>query len=132
MEAILGLLFIVLFIAAWAALFAKAGFSPWLSLLMIVPIANLVMLFIFIVGEWPIQREIRNNRIRWGLGTEEDAYSLLGEAVKHEVKGDIENALLKYGEVVVRFRNTVAGKDAQIAIDSLKSKSEPAMNDGKK
>ena len=31
----------------------KAGFSPWLVLLLIVPIVNLVMLWVFAYAKWP-------------------------------------------------------------------------------
>jgi hypothetical protein len=31
----------------------RAGFSPWLSLLMLVPVVNLVALWVFSIKEWP-------------------------------------------------------------------------------
>jgi hypothetical protein len=40
----------------------KAGFNPWLSLLMLVPIANLVVFLIFVFSEWPVTSE--NNALR--------------------------------------------------------------------
>jgi hypothetical protein len=36
--------------------FAKAGFSPWLSFLMIVPVADLVLLYYLGFSEWPALR----------------------------------------------------------------------------
>ena len=43
-------------------IFSKAGFSWALGLLMLVPIANIVMLFVLAFAEWPIQRELRSYR----------------------------------------------------------------------
>jgi hypothetical protein len=40
-------------------IFKRTGMSPWLSLLMLVPIANFVMLLILAFSEWPIQRELK-------------------------------------------------------------------------
>ena len=51
----------VLLIAAIAALvvwpytriFRKAGFSPWLGLLMLVPVVNIIMIFYLAFADWP-------------------------------------------------------------------------------
>lgn len=37
---------------------AKAGWSPWAGLWMIVPIANLVFMIMFVFSKWPIEREL--------------------------------------------------------------------------
>lgn len=60
-------LFIILGVAALLAIagwriFAKAGFSGWLGLLMVLPGANLLMLLILAFGEWPIHGELRQLR----------------------------------------------------------------------
>ena len=34
----------------------KAGYSGWLSLLALVPLVNLVMLYILAFSEWPLER----------------------------------------------------------------------------
>ena len=40
-------------------IFSKAGY-PWaLGLLMLVPIANIVMLFVLAFGDWPVHKELR-------------------------------------------------------------------------
>jgi hypothetical protein len=36
-------------------IFTKAGFSPWLSLLVLVPIANIVILYVVAFSEWNIR-----------------------------------------------------------------------------
>ena len=43
-------------------IFSKTGFSWALGLLILVPIANIVMLFVLAFAEWPIQRELRSYR----------------------------------------------------------------------
>lgn len=35
---------------------AKAGYSGWLSLLVVVPIANLLLLYFLGFAEWPLER----------------------------------------------------------------------------
>ncbi len=37
-------------------IFGKAGFSPWLSLLMLVPVVSLVLLYFLAFAEWPSLR----------------------------------------------------------------------------
>jgi len=86
-------------------------------------------LFIILCLEWPIQRKLRDLRIRYGEGTEGDAYDLLKEGIRHEVKGRNDEALLKYQEVLTRFRNTTAGNDAQIAVEYLHSKLQGQLNE---
>lgn len=40
---------------------AKAGYSGWLSLLLLVPIANLLLLYFLGFSEWPIERRPRRD-----------------------------------------------------------------------
>jgi len=47
----------VLVIVPFWRIFAKAGFSGWLSLLMVVPIANIVLLYVLAFSAWPSLRE---------------------------------------------------------------------------
>ncbi len=46
----------------------KAGYAGALSLLMFLPLVNLVMLLIFAFSEWPIEKEIRALRSSGGSG----------------------------------------------------------------
>jgi uncharacterized membrane protein YhaH (DUF805 family) len=41
----------VLIIPYWK-IFSKAGFSGWLSLLMVIPFANLIVLYVVAFSEW--------------------------------------------------------------------------------
>jgi len=55
---IVSLVAIIFSVIIYWRIFAKAGYSGALSLLMFVPIANIVMLCILAFGEWPIYREL--------------------------------------------------------------------------
>jgi hypothetical protein len=55
---IVGLVSIIFTVIIYWRIFAKAGYSGALGLLMFVPIANIVMLCILAFGEWPIYREL--------------------------------------------------------------------------
>jgi len=68
---------VILLILFYAAAFAfgiycyvrvarKAGYSGWYALLCFVPLANIVVLLMFVFKEWPIERELR--ALRAGLG----------------------------------------------------------------
>lgn len=55
---IVGLVAIIFSVIIYWRIFAKAGYSGALGLLMFVPIVNIVMLCILAFGEWPIYREL--------------------------------------------------------------------------
>jgi len=128
MESIFLRLFILLiFFFFWSldyTLLRKLGYSRIFSgfyafaLLIVYPIA----LFILLCLKWPIQRKIRDLRVRYGQGIEDDAYELLEEGIRYEAKSKYEEAMVKYQEVLTRFRDTNAGKDAKIALETLRSK----------
>jgi hypothetical protein len=61
---VLGLASIVLAVVVWWRIFAKAGYSGALGLLMFVPLANLIVLLVLAFGTWPIEEEVR--RLRGG------------------------------------------------------------------
>ncbi|HTZ89012.1 MAG TPA: hypothetical protein VMA71_01650 [Alloacidobacterium sp.] len=44
---------IIVIIPYWM-IWKKAGFSPWFSLLMFVPLVNLVMLYVLAFAEWKV------------------------------------------------------------------------------
>ena len=46
----------VMIVLPFWRIFAKAGFSGWLSLLMIVPMVNLIALYVLAFSDWPIAR----------------------------------------------------------------------------
>jgi ABC-type maltose transport system permease subunit len=49
---------IVLMLIPYWKIFGKAGFSPALSLLMLVPVVNIAMLYYLAFAEWPSLRQI--------------------------------------------------------------------------
>ena len=51
------LIMAVLIILPFWFIFSKAGHSKWLSLLMVVPVVNIVMLYFLAFSTWPNQRE---------------------------------------------------------------------------
>jgi uncharacterized oligopeptide transporter (OPT) family protein len=58
----------VLILSLWInwTIAAKAGYSGALSLLMLIPLVNLIIVLMFAFSEWPIQRELREARARGG------------------------------------------------------------------
>ena len=45
---------VAIFIIPFWQICAKAGFSPWLSLLLFVPVINLLLLYYLAFANWPI------------------------------------------------------------------------------
>jgi uncharacterized membrane protein YhaH (DUF805 family) len=68
---ILALLAFYVFIAYMIV--KRAGYNPWLALLILVPLVNFVMVLIFAFSEWPIQRE--NRELRAQLAGQGGAYA---------------------------------------------------------
>jgi hypothetical protein len=51
---VLGLVFIIVLVIPYWMIWKKAGFSPWLSVLMIVPLVNFVMLYVLAFADWKV------------------------------------------------------------------------------
>jgi len=56
---IIGLAVAIFVLYLWSRIFSKAGFSPWLCLLLIIPLVNIIMLIWFAFAEWPVSRGAR-------------------------------------------------------------------------
>jgi len=54
MLALLGFLFMIFLGLCWYRIVGKAGFQPWLGLLMLVPVVNLGFLVWFAFTDWPV------------------------------------------------------------------------------
>lgn len=54
---ILYLALIAFFIYCYCKIAGRAGYSPWMGLLMIVPIVNIVMIYMFAFKTWPIETQ---------------------------------------------------------------------------
>jgi hypothetical protein len=52
-ELLLLLLFFIFVVLPFWRIFGKAGFPPALALLMVVPLVNIVMLFVLAFASWP-------------------------------------------------------------------------------
>jgi hypothetical protein len=50
----IGLLFTVAMVIPYWFIFKKAGFSPWLSILMFVPLANIIILYVVAFSPWKV------------------------------------------------------------------------------
>src|SRR5437868_15503066 len=61
-----GLLVAVFFIFVWWKIFSKAGFNGAMSLLLLVPIANIVVICMLAFGRWPIYDELDRYRMERG------------------------------------------------------------------
>lgn len=48
------LIFAVIIIIPYWFIWKKAGFSPWFSLLMFIPLLNFVMLYVLAFAEWKV------------------------------------------------------------------------------
>jgi hypothetical protein len=60
MAIVIGILYLAMiafFIYCYYKIAGRAGYSPWLGLLMILPIVNIVMLFMFAFKTWPIEEQ---------------------------------------------------------------------------
>jgi hypothetical protein len=47
------LMMVAVVIVPFWFIFSKAGYSKWLSLLMVVPIANVILLYFLVFAKWP-------------------------------------------------------------------------------
>ncbi len=53
------LFIMILMVYVYCRIFSKTGFCWALGLLMFVPIANIIMLFVLAFADWPVLRELR-------------------------------------------------------------------------
>ena len=57
-----GLIGLIFAIIIYWRIFSKAGYSGARSLLMLIPVVNLIIIIMFAFSEWPIQRELNQLR----------------------------------------------------------------------
>lgn len=53
MTFLLAIIVLVIGLYFFGQVLKKAGYSPWLALLGLIPLVNIVMLWIFAFGTWP-------------------------------------------------------------------------------
>lgn len=51
---IIGLIMMAAVLIPWWMIWKKAGFSPWLSLLVLVPVVNFIMLYVLAFADWRV------------------------------------------------------------------------------
>jgi len=61
-EVLVIIMMVVVIVWPFCRIFSKAGYSWALGLLMLIPIANIIMPFVLALGDWPIQKELRQLR----------------------------------------------------------------------
>jgi hypothetical protein len=65
---ILGILLIaVLWVVPASRICAKAGYSPWLGVLALLPVANVVLALFLAFARWPIEKQLE--ALRRGVGS---------------------------------------------------------------
>lgn len=58
-ELIILVVILAFFVLPWWLIIKKTGNPPWLALLMLLPLVNVLMLFWLGLSEWPIERRLR-------------------------------------------------------------------------
>ena len=53
---IVSIIVLVLMLWIWGRIFHKAGYSGWLALLFLVPLANVFVIIWFAFAQWPLER----------------------------------------------------------------------------
>lgn len=58
------LVMMVVFIVPYFKIYQRTGQSGWMALLQFIPLINIIMLYILAFGNWPIEDEMRQLRMR--------------------------------------------------------------------
>jgi uncharacterized membrane protein YhaH (DUF805 family) len=58
-EVIIGIIFLLLFIFPYFRIFQRTGHSGWWAILIVVPLVNIIMLWVFAYIRWPALDEAR-------------------------------------------------------------------------
>ena len=65
---VVGLISLIFGIIIWWRIFSKAGYSGARSLLLFIPIVNLIIIIMLAFSEWPIESELKQLRQMTGRG----------------------------------------------------------------
>lgn len=117
--------FIVLPAAAYGAVFQKAGYSPWLGLLMLLPVINLIALVWFASTTWPLELGYERTTARDYISSKSDTPWEFKMAIRKglalEQRGQIHEALATFAAVATRAKDLPVGELAQGHVTRLKS-----------
>ena len=123
MDSPLAILVVVLVVLAFAAIFRKAGYSPWLALLMLVPVINLIWLLIFAFqSEWPIHRKRATARVIDEAVASPDEELALNEAVRLEQRGEWDQAVTIYERLAQLYPDHSIGQYSAESIERLRQR----------
>ncbi len=64
---IIGLVVFIFYMIMWWNIFSKAGYSGARSLLLLIPIVNLIIFIMFAFSKWPVQQELEQRRMQGGF-----------------------------------------------------------------
>ncbi len=118
-SALVLLVWVLLLVGCWSAIFRKAGYSAWWGLVGIMPIIPFLWLA---YAEWPVRRQLQGYRAETPQGSEDDAYALLDEAGRLERQNKYEEALATYERVAAQRPDAAVGNDARVARDALRER----------
>ncbi len=125
------ILILVVLLAGYVAIVHKAGYSRWWCLIAFIPVVNLFAFIRFAFWDWPLQRDLRffkalsegdadPEEVQARLN--EDAQALLKDALRFEMRGNLEEAIRRYEGICAVLPNHVAAKDARISLEALKKR----------
>lgn len=63
---VINLAILIFAIIMWWNIFSKAGYSGARSLLLLIPIVNLIIFIMFAFSKWPVLRELEQRRAQGG------------------------------------------------------------------
>ena len=125
MQPALTLMMVVLVALAFGAIFRKAGYSPWLGLVMLVPMVNLVVLLWFaFTPDWPVHRRLAQSHAAdpAAAATAADEELALNEAVRLETRGEWDQAVSVYERLAERYAGRPTGTYAAESIRRIRER----------
>lgn len=59
---VFGLVFVLIVLIPAGRILRRTGYSPWYCLLLLIPLVNIVMIFVFAFSTWPVDRGLQGYR----------------------------------------------------------------------
>jgi hypothetical protein len=126
LHTILYLITIAVCLGVTAVIFQKAGYSRIYTLLMLIPIVNLVWLVIFAASDWPVLREVSRRRLEAGEAADADAQRILSFATRLDQRGEWDSAVRLYDLITRSLPGTEIANDAAVLRRSVTEKQQAA------
>jgi hypothetical protein len=115
LEIVFIVLGIALPLAVGVTLVDKTGYNRWIGLLVVVPLANIGLLFFLLASTWPIHRELALRRLQAGEGTKVDGMTAYREAMRLQKKGRHPEAVRIFGMIEARLAGSEIARDSAIS-----------------